>query len=202
MNIEQSPDVVSIGCRGPIWERFFLNAPIALIGTSEPDGQWDFAPKHMISPMGWDNYFGFVCTPSHGTYRNIQNTGIFTVTFPRPSQLLYASLAASPRCGEDEKPVLRSFDTIAASAVEGQFVADGYVFLECEKYKVVDGFGVNSLVTGRIVHAHVHKDALREYEKDEQDMLRDAPLLAYIHPGRFATISTTHQFPMPEGMKK
>ena len=29
-----------------------------------------------------------------------------------------------------------------------------------------------------------------------------APLLAYLHPGRFASVSAAFSFPFPEGMKK
>ena len=105
-------DIISLDVSEPIWERFFLLAPMVLIGTTESDGRADLAPKHMVMPMSWDNYFGFVCTPRHGTYKNIERTGVFTVTYPRPSQILYTSLAASPRCDEDTKPVLNAFDTM------------------------------------------------------------------------------------------
>lgn len=186
-----------------MWQRYFSVAPLVLIGTTDPGGAADFAPKHMVAPMGWENYFGFVCTPRHGTYRNIERTGVFTVTYPRPSQVLLASLAASPRCGDDNaKPVLGAFDTIPAKSIEGRFVADGQVFLECERFKVIDGFGDNSLITGRIKAAQVHKAALRVSERDDQEVLGAAPQLAYIHPWRYAVIEATHRFPAPEGMKK
>ncbi len=195
-------DVVSLDIKDPIWERFFLLAPMVLIGTQEPDGQPDLAPKHMAMPMSWENYFGFVCTPRHGTYKNIRRTGVFTVTYPRPSQVLYASLAAAPRCGDDEKTVLQTFETVPASKVDGAFVANGYIYLECELFKIYDDFGVNSLITGTIVAAHVHKDALRVSELDDQDLIHNSPMLAYIHPWRFATINATQRFPLPEGMQR
>ncbi|MDH3431801.1 MAG: flavin reductase family protein [Gammaproteobacteria bacterium] len=197
-----SDDIISLDLKAPIWERFFLLAPMVLIGTIEPGGAPDLAPKHMATPMGWDNYFGFVCTPRHGTYKNIERTGVFTVTYPRPSQILYTSLAASPRCGEDEKPVLNAFKTMPATRVDGVFVADGYVFLECEVFRIVDGFGVNSLITGNIVAAHVHKDALRASELDDQELIRNAPMFAYIHPWRFASVTDTNRFPLPVGMER
>ena len=106
MSKEIAADVVSLDVNNPIWERFFQLAPIVLIGTTESDGQADIAPKHMAMPMSWENYFGFVCSPRHGTYKNIRRTGVFTVTYPRPSQVLLASLAATPRC--DEVSGLRS----------------------------------------------------------------------------------------------
>ncbi len=61
----------------------------------------------MVSPMGWQNYFGFVCTPRHGTYQNIKRDGVFAVTYPKPGQWLETSLTASPRCEDDSKPQLQ-----------------------------------------------------------------------------------------------
>lgn len=201
--MSNSPELVSLDCSQPVWSRFFTVAPLVVIGTTDPGGAPDFAPKHMATPMGWDNFFGFVCTPRHGTYRNIARSGVFTVTFPNPSQVILASLAASPRCGEDDaKPVLATFETIPAETVEGQFIADGQVFLECEKYRIIDNFGENSLITGQIRSARVHKDSLRVSERDDQDLLHSAPLLAYLDPWRYATIGESNQFPAPQGMKK
>lgn len=202
MNEKLSDDIIALDVSDPIWERFFLLAPMTLIGTLEPDGRPDLAPKHMVTPMSWENYFGFVCTPRHSTYKNIERSGVFTVTYPRPSQIMYTSLAASPRCGEDDKPVLGALETMPATRIECVFVADGYVFFECELFKIVDGFGINSLITGKIVAAHVHKDALRVSELDDQELIRRSPMLAYLHPWRFATIADTNRFPLPEGMKR
>lgn len=186
----------------PIWDRFFLPAPLVLVGTLDADGTADLAPKHMALPMGWDNYFGFVCTPRHATYRNAVRGGGFAVSFPRPDQLLYTSLAASPRCDADAKPVLDAFTTLPAGRVAGVLIAEAYVHLECELFKVVDGFGVNSLMTGRVVDAQVERAALRVSDVDDQDLLRAAPLLAYLYPGRFATLADTRTFPMPAGMRR
>jgi flavin reductase (DIM6/NTAB) family NADH-FMN oxidoreductase RutF len=195
-------EIVSLDVEDPIWERFFLLAPLVLIGTLEADGQPDLAPKHMAMPMSWENHFGFVCTPRHATYQNIARSGVFTVTYPRPSQVMYTSLAASPRCGEDRKAVLQAFDLLPASRIDGVFVADGYVFLECEVFRIYDDFGVNSLITGTIQAAHVHRDALRTSELDDQDLIHKAPMLAYLHPWRFAEIDATQRFPLPEGMER
>jgi flavin reductase (DIM6/NTAB) family NADH-FMN oxidoreductase RutF len=203
MNEHADPHITSLDLRNPIWERFFTVAPLVLVATREPDGQADIAPKHLAIPMSWENYFGFVCTPRHATYTNIQRTGVFTVTYPRPEQILYASLAASPRCGDGSaKPVLAAFETTPAERVDGVFVAGGYIFLECELFKIVDGFGDNSLITGRIVAAHAHRDALRVSDADDAELLRKSPLLAYLYPERFATIADTNAFPMPAGMQR
>ncbi len=83
----------------PIWERIFTVAPLIVIGTKE-GATYNLAPKHMATPIGFDNYFGFVCTPKHATYQNIKETQEFTVSFPIPDQVVLASLSAMPRCDE------------------------------------------------------------------------------------------------------
>jgi flavin reductase (DIM6/NTAB) family NADH-FMN oxidoreductase RutF len=197
------PDhIVALDIDAELWEQCFTVAPLVLVGTRDASGAADLAPKHMVTAMGWGNYFGFVCTPRHGTYRNIQRSGEFTVSYPRPSQLLYTSLAAAPRCGDDEKPSLLALPTVPATRVDGVFIEDAYLFLECEHFKTVDGFGENSLVTGEIVAAYAHTDALRSSEWDDQELIHDAPLLAYLQPGRFASIDRSYSFPFPAGMKK
>jgi len=193
---------VALDVSRPIWERCFTVAPLVLVGTRDEDGSPDLAPKHMVTPMGWENYFGFVCTPAHSTYRNIRRTGVFTVSYPRPSQILFAGLAASPRCESGEKPVLDAFTTFPAEQVDGVFIEDAYLFLECEHHRTYDDFGANSLITGRIVAACVDADALRASERDDQELIRDAPLFAYLHPGRFASVDSSNAFPFPAHMKK
>jgi flavin reductase (DIM6/NTAB) family NADH-FMN oxidoreductase RutF len=180
----------------PIWERFFTVAPLVLIGTKD-DAGYDLAPKHMAIPMGWENYFGFVCASRHRTYQNIRREGAFTVSYPRPTQLVLTSLAAAPRCGDDTKPSLLALPTFPASQVDGIFVEDAYIFLECTLDRIIDGFGVNSLITGRIIAAHAHQDALRTSERDDQDLIHTAPLLAYLYPGRIANIEDSYSFPFP-----
>jgi flavin reductase (DIM6/NTAB) family NADH-FMN oxidoreductase RutF len=194
----------SLDVRQPIWNRFFWVSPLAVIGTVEPDGRTDFAPKHMVTPMGWQNYFGFVCTPRHATYRNIEREGAFTVSMPRPDQVVLASLCAAPRCGgeEGEKLELDTVQKRPATVVKGEFIAQSYLFLECEAFKTVDGFGDNSLITGRIVAARIAPDSLRTLERDGQDLIRHAPLLAYLPPARFASIEQTFSFPFPAGFKR
>jgi flavin reductase (DIM6/NTAB) family NADH-FMN oxidoreductase RutF len=186
----------------PIWDRFFWVAPLVLVGTREPDGSHDLAPKHMAIPIGWENYYGFVCTPRHHTYANIKRDGVFTVSYPRPSQLVLTSLAASPRCGDAEKPALSVLPVFPASSVDGVLLEGGYMFLECHLDRIVDGFGVNSLIIGRVVAARVAADAERVHEGGDQALVNNAPILAYLHPGRFATIDQSLTFPFPAGMKK
>lgn len=197
-----SANLVELEVERPIWDQFFTVAPLVLVGTREADGRDDLAPKHMVTPMGWQNYFGFVCTPRHGTYQNIARDGVFAVTYPRPTQWLESSLTASPRCEDDSKPQLALMKTYRSARIDCPAVAEGYLYLECELDRFVDGFGVNSLIVGKIIAAQIDPAFLRAEERDDQDLLHDAPLLTYVSPGRFATIQDTLAFPMPKGMKK
>jgi flavin reductase (DIM6/NTAB) family NADH-FMN oxidoreductase RutF len=155
----------------------------------------------MVTPMGWQNYFGFVCAPSHATCANIHRTGEFTVSYPKPSQVLYASLAASPRI-HGSKPILEYFDTFAAEKIDGAFIDDAYLYFECRHFKTVDGFGDNCLITGEIVAARAEASFIRASELDSQDLIHDSPLFAYLAPGRFAAIDRSNAFPFPAEMKK
>lgn len=177
-------------------------APLVLIGTREVDGTLNLAPKHMAMPMGWQNYFGFICSPRHLTHTNIERTGEFTVSYAKPSQVLYASLAASPRCECGTKPVLHCFPTFPAKKIDGEFVEDAYLFLECKIHKIIDGFGDNCLIAGVIIAAYAHPDYVRSRELDDHELIHDAPLLAYLPPGRFAAISKSNSFPFPANMKR
>ena len=69
-------------------------APLVLVGSREPSGEFDLAPKHLVAPM-WGPWFAFVCSERHATYQNVLREGAFTVSWPRPSQVVLASLAAS-----------------------------------------------------------------------------------------------------------
>ena len=132
MNESSMPNrVVAVDTTVPVWEQFFTVAPLVLIGTRDADGSLDLAPKHMVTPMGWQNYFGFVCTPRHSTCSNIERTGEFTVSYPKPSQVLITSLAASPRAAQGSKPVIDFLSTFPATQVDASFVADGYLYFEC-----------------------------------------------------------------------
>jgi len=185
-----------------IWERFFSVFPLVVIGTEEEDGSIDLAPKHLAMPLSWRNHFGFVCTPRHATYRNIRRTGEFTVTYVRPSQVVLTSLAASPRCDDDSKPIVDALPLVPAVQVGGAFLADGYAFLECRLAKIYDDFGDNSLISGEIVAARVAGDALRKSDQDDQDLIRHAPLLAYLYPGRVAELASSTKLPFPAGFKR
>ncbi len=189
-----APQPISLSTETPIWSRFFTVAPLVIVGTREGEGH-DLAPKHMAMPLGWDNYFCFVCSPRHSTQANAERTGEFTVSFPRPDQVVEASLAAGPREADDSKPSLGAIPTVPASTVDGVLVRDAYLWLECELDRVVDGFGANTLIIGRVVAAAADSRVLRESERDDADLIAERPLLAYLSPGRFAKVSESYSFP-------
>ena len=200
--LESGAAPVELDTAHPIWDQFYWVAPLVLVGTREPDGNHDLAPQHMASPMGWENYYGFVCTPRHGTYHNIKRPGEFTVSFPWPEQLVMTSLAAAPRFGAGEKPSLAALPVSSAREIDGVLVDGACLQLECRVHRIYDDFGVNSLITGEVLRAALDPRAERVPDGDDAEQLYRHPLLAYLHPGRFATLKETQAFPFPAGMKK
>ena len=198
----QDEDMVELDLRAPIWDRVFTVAPLVVVGTREGDG-FDLAPKHLAMPLGWSGHFGFVCTPSHGTYRNAREHGSFTVSYPGPDQVLVTSLSAAPRCGEGEAtPGLPSLPTAPALEVEGRVLRHARLVLECELDRIIDDLGGGSLIVGRTVAARAHREALRVTGVDDEEVVGRSPLLAYLNPGRYARISDSHAFPLPEGFRR
>jgi flavin reductase (DIM6/NTAB) family NADH-FMN oxidoreductase RutF len=200
MSDDRYADLETLDLEYPVWDRCFTVAPLVLVGTIDAEGTPDLAPKHMAFPLGWDNYFGFVCAPSHGTFRNVERMRSFTVTYPRHTDVVATSLTAAPRY-EDTKPIVGMLDTFPATEVEGVFVRNGYLFLECALERIIEGFGRNALIAGRIVAAHIDPAALRSSDRDDAEILLEVPLLAYLDPGRFAVIDATQAFPFPAGMR-
>lgn len=185
-----------------LWERVFTIAPVVVVGTREADGSFDLAPKHLALPMGWGPWFGFVCAPHHATYRNVVRERAFSVSWPRPDQLLIASLSASPRCDDGSKPVTGRLPTVPARAIDGVLLRDAYLHAECELHQVIEGFDRNALVTGRVVAATADVGALRGHDRDDGDLLYEHPLLALVYPGRFARVDRTEGFPLPAGYSR
>jgi flavin reductase (DIM6/NTAB) family NADH-FMN oxidoreductase RutF len=181
-------ELVPLATDQPIWDRVFSVAPLVLVGSKEEDGRFNLAPKHLAMPLGWDNYYCFVCSPRHTTYHNVRRRGMFTVSYPRPSEVLTATLAAAPRCEDHSKPTLLALPTFPARVVDGALVQGCYLYLECALHSVLDGFGPNSLIIGTVVAAAARAEALRDAERDEAEQLFHSPLLAYLSPGRFAEV--------------
>ena len=201
MRIDDDVRLVPLAIDQPIWDRFFSVAPLVIVGTKEDNGGYNLAPKHLAMPLGWENYYCFVCSPRHTTYHNIRRHEIFTVSFPRPSDVLAASLAAAPRCEDLSKPSLLVLPTFPASKLDLVLVKGCTLFLECSLHSIVDGFGPNSLIIGTVVAAAAAEDALRAEERDEADQIYQNPLLAYVSPGRIAEIRQTHRVSFSQGLQ-
>ena len=151
--------LVSLDTQIPLWNRIYTVAPLVIIGSKEGES-YDLAPKHMASPMGFDNYFGFVCTPDHQTYHNIRQYEEFTVSFPTPEQVITASLTASNREALESKStsVLDALEVAWAHTVNAPVIAGAYLYFECALHKIIDDFGTNSLITGYIHKAYVREE--------------------------------------------
>jgi flavin reductase (DIM6/NTAB) family NADH-FMN oxidoreductase RutF len=203
MKIAENDNILRLDTTRPIWSQTFMVAPLVVVGTKEADG-YDMAPKHMASPIGFDNFFGFVCTPKHATYGNIKETAEFTVSFPLPRQVIITSLSASPRSDGYSKSnnIISALQTIRAPNVDALFIKDSYLYFECKLFKIIDGFNENSIIIGKINAAFVDKKYLKISERDEQEQLMENPLLAYIAYGRFAKITETFKFPFPKNFKR
>ncbi len=199
----KTKQLIDLDVSKPVWSQFYTVAPLVVIGTKEGGG-YDLAPKHMAMPLGADNYFGFVCTPRHATYHNVKKEQCFTVSFIRPDNVVMGSLAALPRCGASHalKPIVEGLPTRKAKNMDALFLKNAYLFLECELHQIIDGFGENSLIAGKIIAAEVDEDSYRASDRDEQRMIFDAPLLAYLPYGRFAEIKNSYAFPYPKGFKQ
>ena len=202
MSSEEASKLITLPVDRPIWERVFCVAPLVIVGSKEPTGEYDLAPKHMAMPLGWGNYFCFVCSPRHATYHNIRRHGAFTVSYPRVGEVIYTSLAAAPRSEDQSKPSLLALPKLAASKVDGVLVTGCYLYLECSLHSMLDDFDGYSLIIGKIVAAAAHEDALRKQEIDDSDQIFRFPLLAYLQPGRIAEIRESTTFPLPEGFSR
>jgi len=55
---------------------------------------------------------------------------------------------------------------------------------------------------GLSIAAYAEPDFVRSSERDSMELLAENPLLAYVSPGRFASIERTNAFPFPADMKK
>ena len=194
---------VSLDMENSIWEHFYTVAPLVVVGSKENKG-FDLAPKHMVTPIGFSRYFGFVCTPRHATYHNIKEHKKFSVSFVRPDQVLLSSLAAMPRCTDpdDPKAIVRHIPSFQSKDDEYIFVEGSYLLLECKLHKIIDGFDDYSMITGTIEEARVHADYLVQSDQSAQEQIYRNPLLVYVAQGRFAEIRETMRYPFPKDFKR
>jgi flavin reductase (DIM6/NTAB) family NADH-FMN oxidoreductase RutF len=196
-------DFVSLNADQSIWEHFYTVAPLIVVGTREKDG-FDLAPKHMATPLGFSDFFGFVCTPRHHTYHNIRKDKRFSVSFLKPDQILLSSLAAIPRSSVNSfsQEVTEHIPTVKNEDGTAIYLKDSYVMLDCDLHRIIDGFDDYSLITGKVKSAMVHKDYKIISDKGQQKHIYDHPLLAYIAQGRFASIKETMSFPYPKDFQR
>ena len=202
MNKTQEQFAIPLSQDTPVWEQVFTVAPLVIIGSKNSDGTFNLAPKHLVTPLSWKNHFGFVCTSTHTTYKNIASDGVFTVSYPRPTQMIQTSLTAAPREEDDTKPALALLPTFPAQEIDGVFIEDAYLFFECELDRIIDGFDINSLIAGRIIAAYAAADSIRGEDRTDADIIAEAPLLAFLNWGRFARIRKSFTFPFMRGFKR
>jgi len=196
-------DFAQLNVKQSLLDQVFTVAPLVIVGTREGE-KYDLAPKHMVTPLGFGPYFGFVCTPRHNTFHNIVATGEFTVSFPKPDQLVFTSLSATPRndsCSKSDV-VLDALPVAKALNMDVPVIEGAYLYLECRSIKILDGFDDYAIITGEVVAAYADEDYALGSERDEQDQLQENPLLVYVAPGRFARISQTFNFPFPKDFKR
>ncbi len=195
-------DLIPLKIEKGLWKHFFTVSPLIIVGTKEDDS-YNLAPKHMATPLGQGPYFAFVCTPRHNTYHNIREHKVFSVSFPRPEQIVESSLLAEPRSDSTEpKWTVDSLATSSATTIDTLVLKDAYLILECELDRIVDGFDNYSLIIGKISAASVDGGFLRSKDKDDQDLIFRHPLMAYLAYGRFAEIKDSVAFPFPKNFNE
>lgn len=203
MSEQVSNSMIDITDDPYIWNRFFMVHPLLLIGSKEKNGDFNMAPKYMAMPLGIGPYFGFMATPRNMTYQNVKREKAFTVSFPRPDQLVFSSITASSREEDDEKPAVLTVPKTDAIKIDGKFLKGSYLQFECTLHEMTGKFGEWEMIVGNIVAAYVHKDALRKegVDVDDASIISNNPLLAYLHPGRFSIIKINNKYPLPKDFK-
>lgn len=201
---ENNNEMVKIDINKSLWNRCYSVHSLVIIGSKEDNGSYNLAPKHMAMPLGFSNYFGFMGTPRKTTYQNVEREKVFTVSYPKPSQLILSSLTASRREADDTKPVVKQVPTVDAKKIDGKMLKDAYFQLECKLSQIMGKFDEWELVVGEVVAAYAHKDALKSTGEDTEDstLIYNNPMLAYLHPDRFSIIKESNAFPFPKDFKR
>ena len=196
MNNDPSSPLLSLELDSPIWDRFFSVAPLVLIGTTNADGSHDLCATYRAIPVGPENLFAFLASPDDAAADNARRDGCFTVSFPRPEQVVQTSVAAVGT--GDRHPLADQLPVTSAKTVDGGVLEGAWLYLECEVERAIDDLGSSLMIIGRIVAAYLDREARRLAERDDYDLLMRHPLLAFVAPGRFAEIKHTDAFPSVE----
>lgn len=201
---QETNHMVEITNDPEIWSQCYSVHSLIVVGSTEEGGNYNFAPKHMAMPLGFGPYFGFMGTPRKMTYRNIKRENVFTVSYPKPEQVVISSLSASRRKDDNTLPIIENIPTTEAKKISGKFIANSYFQLECELHEILGKFGEWEIIVGEVVAAYVQKNAIREQgdDADPNKLLQQNPLLAYLHPDRFSVIEKSNAFPFPADFKR
>jgi flavin reductase (DIM6/NTAB) family NADH-FMN oxidoreductase RutF len=111
-------------------------------------------------------------------------------------------MAAGARLDDRSKPTLAAVPVIPARTVDGVLVEGCMLYLECALERVIDGFGDNSVIAGRVVGASAPRAALRAADVDDADLLHELGPLVYLAPGRFGVVRETNSFPFPVDFRR
>ena len=140
MSTALRPDYVALDTSIPIWDRLFVPTPLIVVGSRDEQGNDNLAPKNMAMPLGWSNHFGFMCTARHRTYRNIEHSKTFTVSFPPTDRVVMAAVAATPRGDDKIKHSLKVLPTVRAARSGCLALKDAYLWFDCDLARIVEGF--------------------------------------------------------------
>lgn len=190
--------LVSLELEPPIWDRFFTVAPLVVVGTRNADGSYDLYTTHRGYPLGPTNLFAFLGPPDATATANAVRERAFAVSFLSPQQVVEASIAAAGTDEGGSHPLLAEIPTFPAQRIDARLLTNARVFLECRLERIVEDLGGSMLVVGSIVAAHVDHESRRMSDRDDYDLLRHNPLLAFVAPGRVAAIEQTDAFPEVE----
>lgn len=181
----------------------YLNLqPLILVTTLGHSGLPNVAPKTQSMHVGrHGEYFAFVCTPLHHTYQNAKAYGEFVVNYPSPE--LIDKVSATSEFAENEDEVkLAGLTSVPSLVVKPPRIKECVLHLECRLVEVKD-MDVASIIMGKIVSRSANREMFFKQGKAREIMklLSKHPLLAYIHPGFYATIGIAKKFPFPKNYK-
>jgi hypothetical protein len=181
--------LIELDVAQPVWDRFFWVAPLVLVGTREANG----SHRPRAQAHGHAHGLGeFLRLRLHATAPHLRQYRTQRACSPFPTRALpnWFWPAWPPRraAARRTSPRLAALPVFPASVVDGELLEGGYLFLECELDRIVDGFGENSLIVGRVAAAQVDTRSERRARSGRSAamVLQMRRLLAYLHPGRFA----------------